>query len=265
MKEIADILKKIIERKKEVVRLRKSIVSHDFLYAQISKCGQVRGFVAAVEQKKAQGQSAVIAEIKKASPSKGVICKDFNPEVIAAQYEEAGAVCLSVLTEEDFFQGHDDYLKSAKKACHLPVLRKDFIIDEYQIVESRVMGADCILLIVAALSFSELKHFYELALRIGLDVLIEVHDEEELRQALQLNPTLIGINNRDLKTFNVTLETTFNLLKFIPEKTIVVSESGILDKKSVNDLKDKNVNAFLVGEAFMKTAHPGLALKTLFF
>ena len=145
------------------------------------------------------------------------------------------------------------------------MLRKDFIIDEYQIVESRVMGADCILLIVAALSFSELKHFYELALRIGLDVLIEVHDEEELRQALQLNPTLIGINNRDLKTFNVTLETTFNLLKFIPEKTIVVSESGILDKKSVNDLKDKNVNAFLVGEAFMKTAHPGLALKTLFF
>ena len=261
----SDILKRIVDRKKEVVVARKKKISEHQLKEQLTMCLPARGFVNAIQKKHTEKNPAVIAEIKKASPSKGIIAKEFNPVFIANAYAENGAACLSVLTEEDFFLGSDEYLIAARNACALPVLRKDFVVDAYQILESRVMGADCVLLIVSALSFDQLKTYYYLALESGLDVLIEVHNKEELLLALQLNPSLIGINNRNLKTFEVTLNTTFDLLSLIPKETVVVSESGILQKEDVIALQEKDVHTFLVGEAFMKTTHPGQALKALFF
>ena len=210
------------------------------------------------------GRSAVIAEVKKASPSKGVIRADFDPVAIAQSYERSGASALSVLTDEKYFQGHDDYLASVKAAVSLPVLRKEFIVDEYQIVESRALGADCVLLIVAALAAAQIAAFHECAVGLGLDVLIEVHDRRELETALELSPRMIGINNRNLKTFDTRLEATFDLLDFVPAGTLVVTESGIHSRADVEAMRTHGVNAFLVGEAFMRADDPGTALEALF-
>jgi len=258
------ILKKILDRKAEEVSERKKITSLADIKVKSKDSAPARGFVKAIEKKLTQKQAAVIAEIKKASPSKGVIRKDFYPEAIAKSYEKGGAACLSVLTDIDFFQGCDDYLKQARAATHLPVLRKDFTIDPYQIYEARAIGADCILLIVSALSEQQLLDLNGIALEIGLDVLIEVHDEQELQVALMTNNKLIGINNRNLHTFETSLDTTFDLLDQIPKERIVVTESGILNVDHVKAMRGHNVNAFLVGEVFMRAADPGLELLHLF-
>ena len=223
-----------------------------------------RGFVKAIENKIAQGKAGVIAEIKKASPSKGVIREHFVPAELARSYEQGGAACLSILTDVDFFQGTDAYLQQARAAVSLPVIRKDFLVDEYQIYEARAMGADCVLLIVSALSPEKLKELNTLAQAIGLDVLVEVHDEAELGIALELPNKLIGINNRNLHTFDVTLDTTYKLLDKIGSDRIVVTESGILAPADVQAMRNKNVNAFLVGEAFMRADEPGVALAEFF-
>jgi indole-3-glycerol phosphate synthase len=211
------------------------------------------------------GEPAVIAEIKKASPSKGVMRKNFKPAEIAKSYEEGGASCLSILTDIDFFQGSDDYLIQAREACALPVIRKDFIIDPYQVYEARAMGADCILLIVAVLDNMKLNQLYSLATALGMDVLIEVHDEAELLRTLPLGATLVGINNRNLRTFETSLHTTIDLLPQIPEERIVVTESGIHHSDDITLMRENNVNAFLVGEAFMRADEPGAELNKLFF
>ena len=221
-------------------------------------------FTDALQRSTDAGRSAVIAEVKKASPSKGVIRADFDPVSIARSYERSGASALSVLTDEKYFQGQDDYLASVKAAVSLPVLRKDFIVDEYQIVESRTLGADCVLLIVAALAPTQIAAFHQCAIALGLDVLIEVHDRRELESALELSPRMIGINNRNLKTFETRLDTTFDLLEFIPSGTLVVTESGIHSRADVDAMRAHGVNAFLVGEAFMRAEDPGTALETLF-
>ena len=223
-----------------------------------------RGFEAALRSKVAEGRAAVIAEIKKASPSKGVIRADFKPAEIAADYAAHGAACLSVLTDEQFFQGHADYLKAARAACKLPALRKDFMVDEYQVYEARAWGADCILLIVAALDLGQMKAFESLAHELGMAVLVEVHDAAELDLALQLKTPLLGINNRNLRTFETSLESTLSLLPRIPQDKLVVTESGILGKDDVQRMRAKGVNAFLVGEAFMKAPSPGTELARLF-
>jgi indole-3-glycerol phosphate synthase len=223
-----------------------------------------RGFVRALFEAVGQGRAAVIAEVKKASPSKGVIRADFQPTAIARSYEAAGAACLSVLTDEKYFQGSDAYLEDIRAAVDLPLLRKEFIVDPYQIAESRLIGADCILLIVAALEAEALRDYHQQAVELGLDVLIEVHDREELDLALSLEPNLIGINNRNLKTFETSLNNTFNLLDAIPPDVMVVTESGIHSAEDVAAMRDKGVNAFLVGEAFMRAEDPGQALKALF-
>lgn len=261
---IPTVLEKIVERKKEEVTQRKSKVSAEVLKKQIEGVPSTRGFVSAIEAKLANQQAAVIAEIKKASPSKGVLCEHFVPSEIAQSYEQGGAVCLSVLTDIDFFQGCDAYLQEAKAACNLPVLRKDFIIDEYQIIEARAIGADCILLIVACLTDEELTQFSQLAVSLGLDVLVEVHDKAELARALVLNTKLIGINNRNLHNFNVSLNATLGLLSSIPADRIIVTESGIHTKNDVMLMRANNVNTFLVGEAFMKADSPGEKLSELF-
>lgn len=218
-----------------------------------------------MEHRLTMGQAAVIAEIKKASPSKGIIRKDFYPAEIAKSYEAGGATCLSVLTDRDYFQGSEVYLQQARAACSLPVIRKDFLIDPYQIYEARVIGADCVLLIVASLEKSQLMDLNELALEIGLDVLIEVHDEAELDVALQTSNRLIGINNRNLHTFETNLDTTLKLLNKIDDQRIVVTESGILATQDVELMRSSGVNAFLVGEAFMRAEEPGESLRKLFF
>ena len=223
-----------------------------------------RGFAAAIAAKIAAGQSGVIAEIKKASPSKGVIREDFDPAAIAQSYEKGGACCLSVLTDVDFFQGADEYLKMARSASTLPVIRKDFIIDEYQIYEARAMGADCILLIVSALSEQQLNQLHEVARSLGMDVLIEVHDGVELDIALKLNNPMVGINNRNLHSFEVSLENTYQLLEKIPAGKIVITESGIHSAEDVAAMRGNNVNSFLVGEAFMRSEDPGQRLAEMF-
>lgn len=223
-----------------------------------------RGFVASMQRKLAAGQSAVIAEIKKASPSKGVLRDPFDAVAIAKSYEQHGAACLSVLTDVDFFQGSVDYLKQARAAVTLPVIRKDFIIDAYQVYEARAMGADCILLIAASLSDDKMAELAELAQQLGMDVLIEVHDGEELSRALKIPLPLIGINNRNLHTFEVSLQTTLDLLVQIPQDRIVVTESGILSVADVQLMREHQVNSFLVGEAFMRAPDPGGALALLF-
>ncbi|MBG6073926.1 MULTISPECIES: indole-3-glycerol phosphate synthase TrpC [unclassified Polaromonas] len=225
---------------------------------------QTRDFVGALRARIAAGKPAVIAEIKKASPSKGVLRSDFIPADIAQSYAEAGAACLSVLTDQQFFQGSIDYLKQARASCSLPVLRKDFIIDAYQIYESRVMGADCILLIAACLDDAQMKAFEALAMSLDMAVLVEVHDEAELARALMLKTPLIGINNRNLNTFEVSLDTTLSLMGKVPAERLLVTESGIMTPEDVKRLRDVNINAFLVGEAFMRADEPGEALVELF-
>lgn len=259
------ILRTIVARKYEEVAARSGLVSLDELKGRLAMASPPRGFARGIKAAVSTGKPAVIAEVKKASPSKGVIRENFNPAEIAASYERHGATCLSVLTDVDFFQGADEYLVAARNACALPVLRKDFTVDPYQIYEARVLGADCILLIAAVLDWNSLKSLHDLALDIGLDVLVEVHDARELELALQLPTPLIGINNRDLHTFNTTLDTTFSLLSRIPNDRVVVTESGIHTREDVEAMLDKNVLAFLVGEAFMRARDPGAELQSLFF
>lgn len=259
-----DILKKILDRKAEEVAERKARVSLAELEQQVKSASPVRGFVAAIEDAIEAGRAAVIAEIKKASPSKGVMREHFDPAEIAVTYALHGATCLSVLTDIDFFQGSDEYLKQARAACALPVIRKDFIIDPYQVYEARAMGADCILLIVAALGDGQLNELTDLASQLRLDVLVEVHDAEELERALILDTPLLGINNRNLRTFETSLNTTLDLLEDIPDNRIVVTESGIHNRDDVALMRDHAVNAFLVGEAFMRETDPGAKLAELF-
>lgn len=264
MSETPTVLRKIIARKWEEIAERKATTSLEILKERAALQPPTRGFVRAIETKLAQGEAAVIAEIKKASPSKGVIREHFVPEDIARSYEQGGAACLSVLTDVDFFQGADQYLQQARAAVSLPVIRKDFLVDEYQIYEARAMGADCVLLIVSALSPEKLVELNDLAHSLGLDVLVEVHDEKELTLALTLPNKLIGINNRNLHTFDVTLDTTYGLLDKIGNDRIVVTESGILAPSDVAAMREKNVHAFLVGEAFMRVEEPGRALADFF-
>ena len=259
-----DILKKIVARKWEEIADRAAKVSLGELEATLPQVSPTRGFAAAIEAKIRAGQAGVIAEIKKASPSKGVLREDFRPADIAASYQRGGAACLSVLTDVDFFQGDDAYLKQARAACELPVIRKDFIVDPYQVVEARAIGADCILLIVACLEDGQMRELNDLAHALGMDVLIEVHDGEELERALKVKNRLVGINNRNLRTFDVTLRTTLDLLSAIPEDRILVTESGIHQPADVQLMRDHDVHAFLVGEAFMRADEPGKRLAELF-
>lgn len=264
MAEVPDILKKILKRKVEEVALRQARTPVEKLQQAVAGLAAPRGFITALETRVATGQAAVIAEIKKASPSKGVLRANFDPPDIAKRYAAAGATCLSVLTDTDFFQGSDGDLQRARAACSLPVLRKDFILDAYQLYEARVLGADCVLLIVAALADDRLHELATLAQSLGLDVLVEVHDAEELTRALTLPCRLIGINNRDLRSFDTRLETTLKLLDRVPADRLVVTESGILSPADVAMMRQHGVNAFLVGEAFMKAPDPGQALQALF-
>ena len=258
------VLRKIIARKWEEVAERKAQVPMDEIIRRASEQPAARGFVNAIAQKLALGQSAVIAEVKKASPSKGVIREDFNPAEIAISYEQGGAACLSVLTDVDFFQGADAYLQQARGAVSLPVLRKDFTVDAYQIYEARALGADCILLIAAALQPEQLASLHATAIDAGLDVLVEVHNAVELEQALKLDTRLIGINNRSLNNFETSLSNTYDLLANIPDDRIVVTESGIHTAEDVAAMRSHDVNAFLVGEAFMRAPEPGEELRRLF-
>ncbi len=260
-----DILKKIVKRKYEEIAERKAIKSIEQLKEDIPNASPVRPFVGSMQDNLAKGNSAVISEIKKASPSKGVMRENFNPAEIAISYEKAGASCLSVLTDKDFFQGSEAYLQEARSACKLPVIRKDFILEPYQVYEARAIGADCILLIVSILDDKSLQSLYTLARELGMDVLIEVHDKEELLRSLPLGATLVGINNRNLRTFETSLDTSINLLEFIPEDRIVVTESGIHTANDVAKMRENNINAFLVGEAFMRVKDPGSELRKLFF
>ncbi len=265
MTDTPDILNRINARKLEEVAQCKKRVSLDQLKGLLQNQDEPRGFANAMAAKIASGNAAVIAEIKKASPSKGVLREDFHPAAIAASYESGGAACISVLTDRDFFQGSEAYLKEARAACSLPVIRKDFIIDDYQVYEARAMGADCILLIVASLDDQKLNSLDALAHDLGMDVLVEVHDAPELERALRLSNRLIGINNRNLRTFEVSLGTTLDLLEQIPDDHIVVTESGIHVTDDVKLMRENAVNAFLVGEAFMRADDPGAKLAELFF
>lgn len=258
------VLKKIVARKWEEVAERKPTVSEAQLLEQAKQADAPRGFIKSLQRSLQQGRSAVIAEAKKASPSKGIIREHFDPAAIARSYEQGGASCLSVLTDRDFFQGHEDYLQQARAACSLPVIRKDFIVDPYQIIEARAINADCILLIAACLDDVQMSELAACAREQGMDVLIEVHNREELERSLPLNQTLVGINNRNLHTFDVSLQTTFDLLPHIPQDRIVVTESGILEPADVQAMRDHGVNSFLVGEAFMRADDPGQRLRTLF-
>ena len=261
---MSDILNKILATKKTEIAANKLAVSLDQLQAQAEAQGDPRDFVGSIHKKVMANKPAVIAEIKKASPSKGVIREDFKPAEIAKSYEKAGAACLSVLTDEQYFQGSAAYLKQARAACKLPVLRKDFIIDEYQVFEARAMGADCILLIVAALELAQMQKLEALANELGMAVLVEVHDADELALALQLDTPLIGINNRNLRTFEVSLQTTLDLLKVMPDDRFVVTESGIFSPDDVKLMMDNQVQGFLVGEAFMRQPDPGVELARVF-
>jgi indole-3-glycerol phosphate synthase len=261
---MSDILNKIVAVKREEIaaaRRRRDLAS---LRRDAESLGGQRDFAGALRAKVAAGRAAVIAEVKKASPSKGVLREHFVPADIAASYESGGAACLSVLTDVQFFQGHADYLQQARAACGLPVLRKDFMVDAYQVFEARAMGADCILLIAACLDDALMADLEAQALALGMAVLVEVHDGAELDRALRLKTPLVGINNRNLRTFEVTLDTTLGLLPNVPKDRLLVTESGILGPADVKRMRDANVHAFLVGEAFMRAADPGAALATLF-
>ena len=258
------ILKKILARKVEEVSERSIALPIERLRESIADQNATRGFIRALQKKAERGAAAVIAEIKKASPSKGVIRENFDAVEIARSYEKGGAACLSVLTDVDFFQGSDDFLRQARSATRLPLLRKDFVIDSYQVYEARAIGADCVLLIVAALDEASLRSLHDTATELDLDVLVEVHDRRELDIALQLSTPLIGINNRNLHTFHTSLDTTFNLLDRIPDNRLIVTESGIHTIDDVMAMRGHGVNTFLVGEAFMRADDPGRRLMEMF-
>ena len=266
---MSDILDKIVASKKIELanNLKQLSLGNQREIAQSNNQDALlkpRGFIHAIEKKIATGKAAVIAEIKKASPSKGVLRENFQPAQIAQSYEKHGAACLSVLTDKDYFQGCNAYLQEARTACSIPVLRKDFTIDPYQVYEARAIGADAILLIVACLDLNQMKELEACAHELGLDVLVEVHNAPELEQAMELKTSLLGINNRNLKTFEVTLQTTLSLLPLISKGKILVTESGILGNTDVKLMRNNQVNAFLVGEAFMRATDPGTALSALF-
>ena len=262
---MSDILKTILARKADEIAERSARTPLAELIARADDAAPVRGFADALHERIATGDAAVIAEIKKASPSKGVIRPDFRPGEIAMSYEFGGAACLSVLTDVDFFQGADAYLQQAREACTLPVLRKDFTIDPYQVYEARVLGADCILLIVAALDDAQLVDLSGLAMQLDMDVLVEVHDIDELERALQVPVPLVGINNRNLRTFEVSLENTLAMKDAVPKDRLLVTESGIVVADDVARMRAAGVDAFLVGETFMRADEPGDALRQLFF
>lgn len=259
------VLDRILARKAEEVAERRATTPIEALREQAGAQTPPRGFVQSLRIRLHSREPAVIAEVKKASPSKGVIRADFDPVAIARSYEAGGAACLSVLTDRDFFQGHEDYLRAARAACTLPVLRKDFTVDPYQVWEARALGADCILLIVAALDDGLMTTLFETAREAGLDVLVEVHTEEELARALRLDAELIGINNRNLHTFETSLDTTLRLARQVPSDRLLVTESGIHTVADVKRMRDAGIDSFLVGEAFMREPDPGTALRQLFF
>jgi indole-3-glycerol phosphate synthase len=261
---VSDILERIVAVKREEIAAAKARRGEASLREEAEAHRNTRGFAAALRAKVAAGQAAVIAEVKKASPSKGVLREHFVPAEIAASYERGGAACLSVLTDERFFQGAAAYLQQARAACALPVLRKDFMVDAYQVFEARAMGADCILLIAACLDNAQMADLEAQAHALGMDVLVEVHDGAELDRALRLKTPLLGINNRNLRSFDVSLDTTLDLLPRVPLDCLLVTESGILARTDVRRMRDANVNAFLVGEAFMRALDPGKALADLF-
>lgn len=261
---MTDILKAILATKAAEVSAWAQKTPLATLRERCADAPQTRGFVTAIESQIALGNPAVIGEIKKASPSRGIIRENFNPVAIARGYAEGGATCLSVLTDESWFQGHDDYLAAARQACALPVIRKDFMIDPYQVYQARLIGADAILLIVAALGDTALLELSELSESLEMDVLVEVHNHSELKRALRLPTRLIGINNRNLKTFETSLQTTIDLLKHIPPDRTIVTESGIHQPQDVALMRTHNVHAFLVGEAFMRAPEPGERLRNLF-
>ncbi|QLF94178.1 indole-3-glycerol phosphate synthase TrpC [Pseudomonas sp. ABC1] len=262
---IPTVLENILARKVEEVAARSARVGLAELERQAAAADPVRGFADALRERVQRREAAVIAEIKKASPSKGVLREHFDPVEIAIDYEHGGGACLSVLTDVDFFQGADSYLQQARAACKLPVIRKDFMIDPYQVIEARALGADCILLIAAALDDTRMAELADVAKAHGLDVLVEVHDGDELERALKLETPLLGINNRNLHTFEVSLDTTLELLPRIPRERLVVTESGILNRADVELMEINEVHAFLVGEAFMRASQPGQELQRLFF
>lgn len=259
-----DILLKILDRKHREIADRSQSVPLQALQQSAHRADAVRGFIKAIETRIQAGDAAVIAEIKKASPSKGVLRENFVPADIARSYADNGAACLSILTDRDFFQGHEEYLMQARVACELPVIRKDFIIDPYQVYEARAICADCILLIVSALDDASLQSLYALAHELGMDVLMEVHDEAEMERALKTGARLIGINNRNLRTFETSLDTTIRMLDMVSDEHILVTESGIHEQADVRLMRDNDVHAFLVGEAFMRAQDPGAKLAELF-
>jgi len=264
MNNTPDILKKILRRKAEEIVERSLTESLQVMSQRAEAAAKPRGFIHAIETRIKQGDAAVIAEIKKASPSKGVLRENFDVESIAKNYEKHGASCLSVLTDKDFFQGGEACLRQARAATQLPIIRKDFIIDPYQVYEARAMEADCILLIVAALGDSQLNELLALATHLDMDVLMEVHDQQEMERALQTGAELIGINNRNLRTFELSLNTTLDILQMVPDDRVLVTESGILEPADVKLMREHHVNAFLVGEAFMRAEDPGEKLAELF-
>ncbi len=257
---MSDILARILDRKRGEVRERAARTALEGLKARARDADRTRGFAQAIAARIARGEAAVIAEIKRASPSQGVIRAGYDPAAIARSYESAGAACLSVLTDIDFFQGDDAHLQSARAACALPVLRKDFVVDPYQLFEARALGADCILLIAAALGNAELEAFAGQAREIGLDVLLEVHDAPELERALRIPGVMIGVNNRDLRTFEVSLDTTLELRRHVPGSQLLIAESGIRTRDDIARLRADGVHAFLIGETFMRASDPGAAL-----
>jgi indole-3-glycerol phosphate synthase len=261
---MSDILDSIIAVKHQEIRAAQESVSAEALREQ-ARTRDSRDFVGALRAKHAEGKPAIIAEVKKASPSKGVLREHFVPAEIAKSYEQGGAACLSVLTDAQFFKGSTAYLEEARAACSLPVLRKDFIVDTYQILEARAMGADCILLIAAALELQQMRDLEAFADSLGLAVLVEVHDADELMDSLSLKTPLIGINNRNLRTFETSIDTTLGMLEMVPEDRIVVTESGIVCRADVERLRAMNVQTFLVGEAFMRADDPGAELARMFF
>lgn len=265
MSALPTVLRRILERKQEEVAERRRRRSLSALNSELRTQSPARGFTQALQTSIAAGSPGVIAEVKKASPSKGVIRPDFDPPAIARSYAAGGASCLSVLTDVDFFQGADDYLRAAREACALPVLRKDFVIDPYQVVEARALGADAVLLIVAALARSQMLELASAAAEVGCDVLVEVHDRAELDSAQELEPALLGINNRNLHDFSATLETTFELLPHVPAGCTLVTESAIHTRADVQRMREAGVHGFLVGEAFMRAREPGEKLRELFF
>jgi indole-3-glycerol phosphate synthase len=261
---MADILDRIVAVKREEIAAAKKKKPLEAMRADAESRVLTRDFTGALRRKIAAGQAAVIAEIKKASPSKGVLRDDFIPADIAQSYAEHGAACLSVLTDRQFFQGQPDYLKQARASCDLPVLRKDFLVDPYQVYESRAMGADCVLLIAACLDDAQMAELEAIARMLDMAVLVEVHDAAELARALKLKTPLVGINNRNLRTFEVSLDTTLGMLKDVPADRLLVTESGILGPGDVGRMREAGVHAFLVGEAFMRAPDPGVALAELF-